>query len=918
MLHTDTPTDSLLVALREYRRPRHATYRFDLAGAAPMEESHVRDAAQQLLRRLGPLDAATIARELDDPDVDARLVAEVLLDEVSDPEGFVALPLRDGRLCDLDHQLEGVTLTHVLSDSERASGELHIDPDLMIVLALSPDGRLVSLADGTEATFVGGGVTRLTGPDGWLPDAPAVEAVVRSGRLELRGRDDVPEPDEETADRLDEVLDLADDHGWNLDGVELVIHARVRYPRILSEPRAPLSALLAMVGLRMTIHGVADLDDPDGPDDLGDLDDLDIDVDADPFGELDVDDLVEHLHDDHGFDGNEVRLLMELHRATLEVSNSVLRASIERIQGARDTERSDAGPAATPEAGEGPGDLDDLIRDALSDIDLHEAQDHLAALLADRDLTAAVIEDLVGSDPISASSILAMTNSVVESLRGQHRRANAAWLAARCLEFVADDHVAAERALRKAVELDPGNPSAAFELARYLSDRGEAGAALNLLRRIEGPDLDDQVSLLSRYTSPGPASAGRNEPCPCGSGRKHKVCCQARNGWPLQERLPWLWDKVFAFLASPAADELVTPIVARVDASGGPDGTSTLAATNLVLFEGGLLTEVCDRRGSLLPADELELLREWSQVRAAAYELVEVAPDDRLTLLDLTSGERVSFVDHRMAANLAVGDAFLAWLLDEPAGPVPHYGVIRLPVGHREAVLELLDADPDVDDLLDWYAALSAPPRLHTTAGDPLESITQVYAVPDVEAARDALTGHLEVVDDQLCAFEDRDGQRWLRGSVTFNDATSQLTVATLSATRAAWFAELIEAEVADARLVDEERMPASELARGAGSLGGPDGSFGEEDDLDPGALDPEVGAELEAELDRFMTEHEDRWLDTSIPALGELTPREAAADPTRRDQLDQLLTEMERMAESWDSPGRPMDGRRLRHLLGM
>ncbi|MFV0523211.1 MAG: SEC-C metal-binding domain-containing protein [Acidimicrobiales bacterium] len=36
------------------------------------------------------------------------------------------------------------------------------------------------------------------------------------------------------------------------------------------------------------------------------------------------------------------------------------------------------------------------------------------------------------------------------------------------------------------------------------------------------------------------------------------------------------------------------------------------------------------------------------------------------------------------------------------------------------------------------------------------------------------------------------------------------------------------------------------------------------------------------------------RWLDDHIPALGGLTPREAAADPTRREQLERLLAEFE------------------------
>ncbi len=857
-----------------------------------MDETVLLDRARELLGRLGPMHADAIARELDDPDVDAQVVFHALIAEPEDPEGFAAFPLRDGRFCDLDQLLEGIILTHELSDEERDNGKLQVDPDLMIVHLLSDDGRTFPLADGTHATFVDWASSHLEGPEGWLPEARAVELTIVDDRIVLTGRDDVPEVEDATVDRLDAVLAVAEERGWNLDGVELIVQARARYPRIFTRAQAPVSDLLAAAGLRMTDRGIVDLHDPD-------------DLDA---GEDRLDGLVDHLRDDHGFDESEIGALLELHRTTLEVSNSVLRASIDRIT------------TSAGEPDDDRGTLDELIVEALEEIDLQASAEQLFALLDDRDLTAAILEDLVGSDPIVAAVALALTENVVADLRDRRSRANAAWLASGCLELVADDHALAERQLRKVVELDPDNASATFELARYLSDRGEAGAALNLLRQIEGPKIDEQIELLSRYTKPGPASAGRNDPCPCGSGRKHKVCCQARNGWPLQERIPWVWNKVYTYLASPAAHELVSPIVQAIDLTDGPDGTGSLAATSFALFEGGLLEELCERRGSLLPADELELLRTWAEVRAAAYELVGVDRDDRLTLLDLTSGERVSFVDHRMAGNLDVGDAFLAWMLEEPDGSVPHYGVIRLRSGHLQATLELLDEDPSVDDLIGWYRSLTAPPRLATTAGDPLETITQVYAVPDVAAAGVALAAHLEEVDDgRLAAFEERDGQRWLRGSVALDVPPGHLTVSTLSAHRAAWFNDLVDAEVVGAELVDEERIPADDIDARIGPGPFDDGSdSGAGAGLDLDAMDPQQRAVLEDQLDAFMAEHEDRWLETSIPALGGATPREAAQDPTRRADLDTLLKEMENLEAGWTSPGRPMDGRRLRRLLDM
>lgn len=64
--------------------------------------------------------------------------------------------------------------------------------------------------------------------------------------------------------------------------------------------------------------------------------------------------------------------------------------------------------------------------------------------------------------------------------------------------------------------------------------------------------------------------------------------------------------------------------------------------------------------------------------------------------------------------------------------------------------------------------------------------------------------------------------------------------------------------------------------------------------------------ARLNAELSR---QAQARWVDESVPALDGLTPREAAADPTRREQLERLLDEFDRRADHLRDAFSPMDG---------
>jgi hypothetical protein len=76
-----------------------------------------------------------------------------------------------------------------------------------------------------------------------------------------------------------------------------------------------------------------------------------------------------------------------------------------------------------------------------------------------------------------------------------------------------------------------------------------------------------------------------------------------------------------------------------------------------------------------------------------------------------------------------------------------------------------------------------------------------------------------------------------------------------------------------DARLLSDQRAPLA-----PGQLPRPPRLPG------PGVV---PGPDAIAELQELI---EQRWLDESVPALAGLTPRQAAADPTRRDELRRLI----------------------------
>jgi hypothetical protein len=114
-----------------------------------------------------------------------------------------------------------------------------------------------------------------------------------------------------------------------------------------------------------------------------------------------------------------------------------------------------------------------------------------------------------------------------------------------------------------------------------------------------------------------------------------------------------------------------------------------------------------------------------------------------------------------------------------------------------------------------------------------------------------------------------------------------------------------------EAAVISDERQPitdarnAARLLRERPSAGNePGGGLIAPEDLTP---------EIQEALGEHMRRYEEQWIDMAIPALHGLTPREAAEDPTRREDLVRLLASF----GDDDSP-MTMSPRRLRAALGL
>lgn len=182
-------------------------------------------------------------------------------------------------------------------------------------------------------------------------------------------------------------------------------------------------------------------------------------------------------------------------------------------------------------------------------------------------------------------------------------------------------------AVRDAAEyaLCAGDWVRAHELARSIADDAVAEPLLHPLQPLLAP----------------PATAGRvprNQPCPCGSGRKYKTCCQASDRaqavHPLPERAPALYAMLATYAQRGGFDHYLDRLLAC--ALGAPSAAGL--CTDTLIFDHGAGAAFLAARGHLLRGDERELLRTWLTTPLDLYEVTWVRPGERLKLRSLTGG----------------------------------------------------------------------------------------------------------------------------------------------------------------------------------------------------------------------------------------------------------------------------------------
>ena len=310
---------------------------------------------------------------------------------------------------------------------------------------------------------------------------------------------------------------------------------------------------------------------------------------------------------------------------------------------------------------------------------------------------------------------------------------------------------------------------------------------------------------------------GRNQPCPCGSGKKYKKCCLRKAAAPPQalyyrrlseahdrlvERLAGYAARIFgeeavhvamhAFLLWPeAGEEIDEEVFNRAAPLFWPwylfnwEYCALDSAVELDGPEDRTVAELyAEAQGGRL--DTLERLLIES-INRKPYSFLEVSRVDQgrgMVLKDVLTGTRIEVQERSGSQYVHPGDVLFGRAVDvDGVGMLVGLSQTLIPPGRKTDIInfrkwmrgdqltlnddDIYDWDTEIRELyFDIDGALHATPQLHNTDGDPLEFHRLVYDIVSADEAFEKLCG--------LCTTMTADA---LRDDAERDDAGSMIWV---------------------------------------------------------------------------------------------------------------------------------------------
>lgn len=271
-----------------------------------------------------------------------------------------------------------------------------------------------------------------------------------------------------------------------------------------------------------------------------------------------------------------------------------------------------------------------------------------------------------------------------------------------------------------------------------------------------------------------------------------------------------------------------------------------------------------------------------------------------MSLRDVRTGDR-QFVTERLASRELTTGQFVCARVVPVGSELQFYGGIE-PVhpSQRHHLIDMLDNYVEPEDLVDFLSARFAPPTLSSREGDPIVLCEAQFELGELNGIRRKLSRAYGAADGNRWHW--RDGESIL-GIMTLDG--TKLSVEAMTETRFDQIVDAVTSMHPMLSAVHETRAPAADHMAQASKRAG-SGRVEQDVKIEQ---DPEIASILE----KRIREHEASWIHGKIPALDGYTPTQAAADPTRREDLIRLLDSFPETGQSG-----AMSPRRLREALGL
>lgn len=430
---------------------------------------------------------------------------------------------------------------------------------------------------------------------------------------------------------------------------------------------------------------------------------------------------------------------------------------------------------------------------------------------------------------------------------------------------------------------------------------------------------------------------GRNDPCPCGSGKKYKKCCLAEtfvtNGREetarkrLVENLLAFYNKQHRDTVEKAKELFWNDFIPQDYLDGHALEIAYQNFFEWITFDfiidpdaNKTLIDLYMEQNKNLTQDEHVVLTKMKNSCISLYEVQEVFPEKGLLLKDLLMGGEFDVKEKAATRALKRWDIFATRLLLIDGQYIMSGSVYPYHLNFKNRILEDImqtykeyredfpDGTMDVflkesGDIFNfhWYFPIQNPPpplRLHTTSGEPVLLSKAMFEINDHDAVVKALpkVSGFEQHETGYTWFDKRkqDGSATILGTVTIQD--NRLFLECNSKKRLERGKKLIVKAMADAVVhkldTFQDPMEAIKFHK-------------EKRPLPP---ENEIPMEVQQRLyNEYMQKHYEGWFQDRIPALDNKTPMEAIKTEQGKQKVIELLKLYENGEELNRKEGRPV-----------